>query len=112
MIRRPPRSTLFPYTTLFRSPHLLKGKHAIADWVRSNCRRNVTQRVVRTIDGDDRIAYTVAQVQRDGSHQIAASTAELRNGLVTEQHTVLVRDPANGHRGSHDVPETQRAMAR
>src|ERR1039458_10488354 len=24
MIRRPPRSTLFPYTTLFRSPHRLK----------------------------------------------------------------------------------------
>src|SRR5260221_10068204 len=24
MIRRPPRSTLFPYTTLFRSYHLLK----------------------------------------------------------------------------------------
>src|SRR3712207_9101971 len=26
MIRRPPRSTLFPYTTLFRSPRDLKGK--------------------------------------------------------------------------------------
>src|SRR5256885_14697832 len=25
MIRRPPRSTLFPYTTLFRSLHLLLG---------------------------------------------------------------------------------------
>src|SRR3712207_7562903 len=25
MIRRPPRSTLFPYTTLFRSLHLLPG---------------------------------------------------------------------------------------
>jgi len=24
MIRRPPRSTLFPYTTLFRSPHELE----------------------------------------------------------------------------------------
>src|SRR3712207_9473122 len=24
MIRRPPRSTLFPYTTLFRSPQLLR----------------------------------------------------------------------------------------
>src|SRR2546422_6312976 len=24
MIRRPPRSTLFPYTTLFRSGHILK----------------------------------------------------------------------------------------
>src|SRR5260221_7560361 len=23
MIRRPPRSTLFPYTTLFRSPHVV-----------------------------------------------------------------------------------------
>src|SRR5258705_3509293 len=23
MIRRPPRSTLFPYTTLFRSPHVM-----------------------------------------------------------------------------------------
>src|SRR2546422_8519104 len=26
MIRRPPRSTLFPYTTLFRSPHARVGK--------------------------------------------------------------------------------------
>src|SRR3712207_7836738 len=26
MIRRPPRSTLFPYTTLFRSPTLLNQK--------------------------------------------------------------------------------------
>src|SRR2546429_6082847 len=25
MIRRPPRSTLFPYTTLFRSPHRCAG---------------------------------------------------------------------------------------
>src|SRR2546421_4420442 len=28
MIRRPPRSTLFPYTTLFRSQHL--GRHVAA----------------------------------------------------------------------------------
>src|SRR3712207_7768441 len=26
MIRRPPRSTLFPYTTLFRSHRLLRGR--------------------------------------------------------------------------------------
>src|SRR3712207_7346831 len=31
MIRRPPRSTLFPYTTLFRSPELLP-------WWRKLCR--------------------------------------------------------------------------
>src|SRR5258708_31059329 len=28
MIRRPPRSTLFPYTTLFRSVHSAAGRHA------------------------------------------------------------------------------------
>src|SRR5689334_24544597 len=28
MIRRPPRSTLFPYTTLFRSDHLANGGDA------------------------------------------------------------------------------------
>src|SRR3989442_10110986 len=28
MIRRPPRSTLFPYTTLFRSVKLLGARHA------------------------------------------------------------------------------------
>src|SRR3712207_8064829 len=27
MIRRPPRSTLFPYTTLFRSPDRRRGGH-------------------------------------------------------------------------------------
>src|SRR2546426_2000691 len=27
MIRRPPRSTLFPYTTLFRSRHPRRGHH-------------------------------------------------------------------------------------
>src|SRR2546428_2496887 len=29
MIRRPPRSTLFPYTTLFRSPALTLGAAAV-----------------------------------------------------------------------------------
>src|SRR5258707_8378005 len=31
MIRRPPRSTLFPYTTLFRS----EGGYIFADWTRT-----------------------------------------------------------------------------
>src|SRR3712207_7191541 len=29
MIRRPPRSTLFPYTTLFRSQEAAEGVHAL-----------------------------------------------------------------------------------
>src|SRR3712207_3828536 len=40
MIRRPPRSTLFPYTTLFRStekPNFVEPQHvkAVADWVKA-----------------------------------------------------------------------------
>src|SRR3712207_8920035 len=30
MIRRPPRSTLFPYTTLFRSAQVLEGEFMLA----------------------------------------------------------------------------------
>src|SRR2546430_6885501 len=33
MIRRPPRSTLFPYTTLFRSSHLAIGKGLLSSMV-------------------------------------------------------------------------------
>src|SRR2546422_5911229 len=33
MIRRPPRSTLFPYTTLFRSPRFHEGDELIAPGV-------------------------------------------------------------------------------
>src|SRR5436190_15186401 len=32
MIRRPPRSTLFPYTTLFRSPVRAEGRPGGAGW--------------------------------------------------------------------------------
>src|SRR2546430_6793474 len=32
MIRRPPRSTLFPYTTLFRS-HVLSGNNIATEWL-------------------------------------------------------------------------------
>src|SRR3712207_6955303 len=40
MIRRPPRSTLFPYTTLFRSPdHLLGGRAAVRDHHRGAAER-------------------------------------------------------------------------
>src|SRR5690349_23413287 len=35
MIRRPPRSTLFPYTTLFRSPGYVKNRAELARWLAS-----------------------------------------------------------------------------
>src|SRR3712207_7525162 len=37
MIRRPPRSTLFPYTTLFRSAALARRLPAVDEVVLGNC---------------------------------------------------------------------------
>src|SRR3712207_7261332 len=56
MIRRPPRSTLFPYTTLFRSPELvaLDGELDVAQVavVRLEPRHDAHQLVVgRLVDG-------------------------------------------------------------
>src|SRR5947209_14155871 len=39
MIRRPPRSTLFPYTTLFRSPAARRVGQALRTEVRRRARR-------------------------------------------------------------------------
>src|SRR5256885_4136553 len=42
MIRRPPRSTLFPYTTLFRSPgELLRRDSCTRHWVSPDNRMDV-----------------------------------------------------------------------
>src|SRR2546425_6898799 len=46
MIRRPPRSTLFPYTTLFRSAVLDKAL-AVADWKGFPARRAASERAGR-----------------------------------------------------------------
>src|SRR5574339_707718 len=39
MIRRPPRSTLFPYTTLFRSPAIPSSRAATCSTARGCCAR-------------------------------------------------------------------------
>src|SRR5947208_15090122 len=45
MIRRPPRSTLFPYTTLFRSERLSNCKGAPAEGVGPRSARRILARV-------------------------------------------------------------------
>src|SRR5256885_3240674 len=48
MIRRPPRSTLFPYTTLFRSsalcPHLLGEVRVVSGSIPLDCRADLCAR--------------------------------------------------------------------
>src|SRR5690349_22138092 len=42
MIRRPPRSTLFPYTTLFRSPAQKRSARSRSDGAWLNCTEQAT----------------------------------------------------------------------
>src|SRR3989454_7656566 len=67
MIRRPPRSTLFPYTTLFRSLPA-PGATATATWLTS----------------------TVS----DGLHTLGAAATD-RAGNRSEEHTSELQSPCN-----------------
>src|SRR5258705_12052430 len=56
MIRRPPRSTLFPYTTLFRSPKL---ESQLRDWARKPSEVSHAagcMRTLHTLKGGARLA--------------------------------------------------------
>src|SRR5256885_5698266 len=48
MIRRPPRSTLFPYTTLFRSPSLPTREKSSGHWARRACSLTHSRLLPRT----------------------------------------------------------------
>src|SRR5258708_27217501 len=79
MIRRPPRSTLFPYTTLFRSgselPQEEHGQRSCADAVG----------VVVAVDADPR-----ACLNRGGQHRdCLAHVSERRS----EEHTSELQSP-------------------
>src|SRR2546421_7132375 len=47
MIRRPPRSTLFPYTTLFRSPRI----EELSLIRRNGCRRSLSRQLLPPLRG-------------------------------------------------------------
>src|SRR3712207_8534505 len=66
MIRRPPRSTLFPYTTLFRSSSIMPGK------VNPVIPEVVTQVAAQVVGNDGAIA--VGGMQRSEEH-----TSELQS---------------------------------
>src|SRR5256885_7616561 len=73
MIRRPPRSTLFPYTTLFRSGDVTVTREVVSDWA----------------------------VQADGPY-VAAVDPRLSEDLIqeglarrSEEHTSELQSPCN-----------------
>src|SRR5256885_9128563 len=71
MIRRPPRSTLFPYTTLFRS-------QAGAD---------VRARMHQVVE--------IRELDRDRSAQLRRGMLDLQLGVRSEEHTSELQSPCN-----------------
>src|SRR5256885_7265794 len=82
MIRRPPRSTLFPYTTLFRSD-VKRSVFAHFD------RHLVTGFGVDVLAGNEVAAY-----QADGAEQQRAACGRARS-LRSEEHTSELQSPCN-----------------
>src|SRR2546426_2004096 len=77
MIRRPPRSTLFPYTTLFRS-HRHLARWARHPWYSASHRRSKSDVRVRARYQDQ-----------------AASHSRLLRRIRSEEHTSELQSPCN-----------------
>src|SRR5256885_11309079 len=84
MIRRPPRSTLFPYTTLFRS-HF--REHA----------RRPSEREVggRRLAIRDRDAPDLRRVPDTPCTHLVPTRGDTRNGVRSEEHTSELQSPCN-----------------
>src|SRR5256885_12158811 len=82
MIRRPPRSTLFPYTTLFRSLGLVAGE--LEDFLNVRC--------VFVADLF-RLGIVLQVVVAVGESKSALADAE--DDLRSEEHTSELQSPCN-----------------
>src|SRR5256885_10970947 len=89
MIRRPPRSTLFPYTTLFRS-----GRED--DRQRPDSQRRIEREAPLELRGQERVHR--AQQGASGE-QVHASVAQLPRARAgedrSEEHTSELQSPCN-----------------
>src|SRR3712207_6885222 len=85
MIRRPPRSTLFPYTTLFRSRRRRLGGVVMA-LLSPEDHARVTAAVTAAERSSDGEIVTVVAGRSDSYHDVAAHYAVLAM-LRSEEHT-------------------------
>src|SRR3712207_9142496 len=74
MIRRPPRSTLFPYTTLFRSPAVVPGGQHV----------ELGEQVVLAPRAGLEDGHTGRRVRDEDVQQAVALAADERGALVGE----------------------------
>src|SRR2546428_8836486 len=95
MIRRPPRSTLFPYTTLFRSLALFAVSAASRAFCSSvsNCSRNCSasrlrldRKSTRLNSSHDQISYAVFCLKKKKNTSIRHPYTTNSHSTLTEPH--------------------------
>jgi hypothetical protein len=74
------------------SPHVLRGKKRIADYLRDVCGRDVKHRIEREVVGEERIAFNEACEYPDGTRVLAATTLEVKEGKIHRQVSVEAWD--------------------
>src|SRR3989442_5764805 len=84
MIRRPPRSTLFPYTTLFRSHRRLGRADFAAEFV--DLRDELVHRRHADIVGDALVSWVLA-FQQSAVGTVVAKVDKLGGKVRSEEHT-------------------------
>src|SRR3712207_8053522 len=82
MIRRPPRSTLFPYTTLFRSKNTIKF-HSYSPTTK---KKGKVSRVLAASISGILIISAIGAIKVVGS-DFFSTTKEVHSGMRSEEHT-------------------------
>src|SRR3712207_8311326 len=77
MIRRPPRSTLFPYTTLFRSAH----EEALSQYAHERLRAMNSVRIIGQAKGKG----AIIAFEMKGAHAHDVATVIDRQGLAVDR---------------------------
>src|SRR2546430_12744318 len=90
MIRRPPRSTLFPYTTLFRSTAAPDSDSPIVDLTMTATAQQYTEVLERLLDfpGCDAVLAAVGS-SAQFHPQLAASTADRKSTRLNSSHSQI-----------------------
>src|SRR3989454_12226808 len=97
MIRRPPRSTLFPYTTLFRSRRRDRARSlSTISWdhvARHELHRSAHAPVRHVPEVEP--ADHLAQAERAKLIELAGDGGHAANSMRSEEHTSELQSPCN-----------------
>jgi hypothetical protein len=73
------------------APRIVNGSEAIRDWLRASTAHTLDLLVTNLVDGGNRVAFTEQSRHEDGTDLVASSTADVAEGLINIQRTILAR---------------------